>query len=136
MLSNRNIIFNIHWEYQCCPIEISFLYADYCLTYIVFFILYRVAALYQNFAAMGISMLLIETPFLYTDHCLTHIVYASFLQICHCKKQSIHLFITQKHHAAHLTHMQQQSLCSQLKVHACLVTVISNKFYCTKQSGH
>ena len=26
MLSNRNIIFYIHWEYRCCPIETSFSY--------------------------------------------------------------------------------------------------------------
>ena len=59
-------------------------------------------------------MLLIETPFLYTDHCLSHIVYASLLQIC---QKATNLYCTStlatKHHAANLTHMQQQSLCSQ-----------------------
>ena len=90
----------------------------HCLTHIVFFTLHSITPKLCSLGNMNVTNWSI---FLYTDHCLSDIVFLTLcMPLCYksVKKQPIHLFIVpvllpQKHHAAHLTHVQQQSLCSQ-----------------------
>ena len=82
MLSNRIIIFYKHWEYQCCPIETSFLYTlgiSMLSNRNIFFIYIgniNVVQLKHLFIKnWEYQCSPIEISFLYADHCLTHIVF-------------------------------------------------------------
>ena len=100
---------------------------SHCLSHIVFFTLPFSHCLFHIVYSCSVTPKLCSFGNISVKH-LFFLIYRllSFsrcvclflLQMCHCKKQPIHLFIVpvllpQKHHAAHLTHMQQQSLCSQ-----------------------